>query len=435
MSRLKLRQCTPAMFVAAAVLALSACGQVYPNSTFTHLTDLNTSIDALWNRLLLFGTIVFIVTETLLILTIFKFRKRPGGPAPKQIHGNAALEITWTVIPALILVLIAVPTVRTIFKTQAKAPAGSLQVEVIGHQWWWEFRYPELGIVTANEVYIPAGRTVNFKLNTRDVLHSFWTPQLGGKRDLIASDIYTKKANYLWYTPDSSLTENVFNGFCTEYCGSSHANMRFRVYTVSADKFASWAAHQKANAQMSPAAPAPAVAATTPSGAKVVTVTQTKTAPTPAPATNDSGYVFPASKLPKWVVPTTPLPTTIAFDDGILNAGNAVAGRELMMNLAKAPCITCHNIRGEMQLMKDDQMKGPNLTHFASRHIFASGLYSTRARELALWIKNAPVMKPGSIMPTLGAGEYSPQMKQKVTAGGLDDRQIADIVAYLLALK
>ena len=186
MSRLNLRQRTPAMFVAAAVLALSACGQVYPNSTFTHLTDLNTSIDALWNRLLLFGTIVFIVTETILILTIFKFRKRPGGPAPKQIHGNAALEITWTVIPALILVLIAVPTVRTIFKTQAKAPAGSLQVEVIGHQWWWEFRYPELGIVTANEVYIPAGRTVNFKLNTRDVLHSFWTPQLGGKRDLIA---------------------------------------------------------------------------------------------------------------------------------------------------------------------------------------------------------------------------------------------------------
>jgi cytochrome c oxidase subunit 2 len=434
MSRLKLRQCTPAMFVAAAVLALSACGQVYPNSTFTHLTDLNTSIDALWNRLLLFGTIVFIVTETLLILTIFKFRKRPGGPAPKQIHGNAALEITWTVIPALILVLIAVPTVRTIFKTQAKAPAGSLQVEVIGHQWWWEFRYPELGIVTANEVYIPAGRTVNFKLNTRDVLHSFWTPQLGGKRDLIASDIYTKKANYLWYTPDSSLTENVFNGFCTEYCGSSHANMRFRVYTVSADKFASWAAHQKANAQMSPAAPAPAVA-TTPTGAKVLTVAQTKASPVLALATNDSGYVFPTAKLPAHVIPTTPLPTTIAFDDAILNAGNAVAGHELVTNIAKAPCITCHNIRGEMQLMKDDQMKGPNLTHFASRHTFASGLYSTRAKELALWIKNAPVMKPGSIMPTLGTGEYSPQMKQKVTAGGLDDRQIADIVAYLLALK
>ena len=436
MSRLNLRQFTSALCVAAAVLALSACGQdsAYPNSTFTHLTDLNTSIDALWNRLLFFGTIVFIVTEGLLILTIFKFRKRPGGPAPKQIHGHAALEITWTVIPALILVLIAVPTVRTIFKTQAKAPANSLQIEVIGHQWWWEFRYPELGFITANEIYIPAGRSVNFKLNTRDVLHSFWTPQLGGKRDLIASDVYMKKANYLWYTPDSSLTENVFNGFCTEYCGSSHANMHFRVYTVSAEKFASWAAHQKANANMSPAATTPAVAGvTTPTAPKVISMSQTNAAP--APISADSGYVFPTAKLPAHVIPTTPLPTTIAFDNAILAGGNAVAGRELVMNIAKAPCITCHNIRGEMQLMKDNQMKGPNLTHFASRHTFASGLYSTRAKELALWIKNAPVMKPGSIMPTLGAGEYSPQMKQKVTAGGLDDRQIADIVAYLLALK
>jgi cytochrome c oxidase subunit 2 len=434
MSRSSPRQFASALIVAVAVLALAACGQEYPNSTFTHLTDLNTSIDALWNRLLLFGTIVFIVTEALLIFTIFKFRKRPGGAPAKQIHGNAALEITWTVIPALILVLIAVPTVRTIFKTQAKAPAGSLQVDVIGHQWWWEFRYPELGIITANELYIPAGRTVNFKLNTRDVIHSFWTPQLGGKRDLIASDIYTKKANYLWYTPDSSLTENVFNGFCTEYCGSSHANMRFRVYTVSADKFAIWAAHQKANANMSPAPTAPAVAAAmTSTGAKVIPVAQSNAAP--APAVADSGYVFPTAKLPNWVVPTTPLPTTITFDETILKGGNAAAGRDLVTNIAKAPCLTCHNIRGEMQLMKDDQMKGPNLTHFASRHTFASGLYPTNAKTLALWIKNAPVMKPGSIMPTLGTGEYNPQMKMKVTAGGLDDRQIADIVAYLLALK
>ena len=149
-------------------------------------------------------------------------------PAPKQVHGNAVLEITWTAIPALILVMIAIPTVQTIFKTQAKASTGSLQVEVIGHQWWWEFRYPELGVTTANELYIPAGRTVNFALRTKDVLHSFWTPNLGGKRDLISN-----KTNYLWYTPNADLADQVFNGFCTEYCGSSHANMRFHVYTVS----------------------------------------------------------------------------------------------------------------------------------------------------------------------------------------------------------
>ncbi|NBS59793.1 MAG: cytochrome c oxidase subunit II, partial [Betaproteobacteria bacterium] len=155
-----------------AALALAACGDQYPNSTFTHLTDLNTATDALWNRLLLFGTVVFVFVEVLLLVTIFKFRQRPGSPAPKQVHGNAVLEITWTAIPALILVMIAIPTVKTIFKTQAKAATGSLQVEVIGHQWWWEFRYPELGVTTANELYIPAGRTVNFALKTKDVLHS-----------------------------------------------------------------------------------------------------------------------------------------------------------------------------------------------------------------------------------------------------------------------
>ena len=96
----------------------------------------------------------------------------------------------------MILALIAVPTVQVIWKTQGPAPAGALEVEVIGHQWWWEFRDPQYGVVTANELDLPAGRSANFKLMTRDVLHSFWTPQLGGKRDLI-----TNHTNLLWYTP------------------------------------------------------------------------------------------------------------------------------------------------------------------------------------------------------------------------------------------
>ena len=149
MSFFRPRRYAPALFVAVALLALAACGDQYPNSTFTHLTDNNRTISALWDRLMFLGTGVFVFVEALLIFTIIKFRKRPGGPKAKQIHGHAALEITWTVIPALILVLIAVPTVQAIYTTQAKAPDGSLKVEVIGHQWWWEFRYPELGVVTA----------------------------------------------------------------------------------------------------------------------------------------------------------------------------------------------------------------------------------------------------------------------------------------------
>ena len=252
MTRLLHRRPAAALFGAVAVLALTACsGQEYPNSTFTHLSDFNTDINNLWDRLYFLAMVVFVFVEALLLFTIFRFRAKPNAPLPKQIHGSHLLEMVWTAIPVLILIPLAIPTVKTIFKTQADAPAGSLQVEVYGHQWWWEFRYPQYGVTTANELYLPAGRTVNFTLRTQDVLHSFWTPQLAGKRDLISN-----KTNHIWYTPDAKLVEDAFNGFCTEYCGASHANMRFRVYTASPENFEKWAAHQKNPATGSPAATA-----------------------------------------------------------------------------------------------------------------------------------------------------------------------------------
>ncbi len=424
MSSNRLRRLVPALLAVVVVASLAACGREYPNSTFNATSELNVAIKALWDQLMVLGTIVFVVVESLLIFTIIRFRKREGGPAAKQIHGNAALEITWTAIPALILVLIAVPTVKTIFRTQAPAPAGSVQVEVIGHQWWWEFRYPQYGVVTANELYLPAGRTANFALTSRDVIHSFWTPQLGGKRDLI-----TNRTNLLWYTPDSSLAQNVFNGFCAEYCGSSHANMRFRVYTVAPEQFESWAAHQATASVLAPAPAVPAAGPVTPALAAAVGPVAPE-----APAANP-GYVFPAEKMPAHTVPRTPLPAAIQFDDTLLGQGDAIRGRALFVNLARTPCLTCHNVKGEMQLLSDDVARGPNLTHFGTRHTFAGGVYETSPRALALWIKNSPLMKPGSIMPTLGTGQYNAALKTTVTAGGLDDRQIADVVAYLLALK
>jgi len=194
------RRLASAALLGALALGLAACGGEYPNSTFNHNTDFNADIDALWDKLLFWGTIVFVGVEAALVYTIFRFRRRPGGATPKQVHGNTALEITWTAIPAVILIFIAIPTVRTIFKTQAKAAPDALQVEVIGHQWWWEFKYPQLGITTANELYLPNGRTVNFQLKTVDVLHSFWIPQMGGKRDLISN-----RTNYLWFTPTGGI--------------------------------------------------------------------------------------------------------------------------------------------------------------------------------------------------------------------------------------
>lgn len=398
MSMLRLRQAAPALLIAMGLLALSACGgPEYPNSTFNHTSDLNTSIDALWDRMLFLGTLVFVFVETALIVTIIRFRKRPGGPAAKQIHGNTVLEVTWTIIPALILLLIAVPTVKTIFKTQAPAPAGSLTVEVTGHQWWWEFKYPEYGITTANEVYVPVGRPVNFVLRTSDVIHSFWIPQLGGKRDLIAN-----RTNYLWFTPNADLGTQAFNGFCTEYCGTSHANMRIRLFTVQPDEFESWARHQATIAQ--PAQP-----------------DSNRTVP---------GYVFPREQLPAHVVPQTPLPTQVAFDDALLAQGDVARGAMQWM----MTCMACHAINGVPNAVSK---LGPDLTHVASRHTIAGGLFPNEPRVLARWIKNPRALKPGALMNANGLGEFDAY--RKITVGpqhlGLTDAQIADVVAYLATLK
>lgn len=415
---LRLRQAAPALLIAAALLALNACGgmESAPNSTFNHTTDFNTSIDGLWDLLLLWGTIVFVVVEAGLIYTIFRFRKRPGSAPAKQIHGNVALEITWTVIPALILVLIAVPTVKTIFKTQAPAPAGALTIEVTGHQWWWEFHYPEYGVTTANEVYIPVGRTANFVLRTKDVLHSFWVPQMGGKRDLI-----TNKTNMMWFTPNVDLGTNAWNGFCVEYCGSSHANMKFRLFTVQPDEFESWAAHQARPAlphDTTTAATVPPVTVASANGGSSPDATQ-------APAT---GYVFPAADLPAHVIPQTPIPARLTFDDALLAQGDAKRGETAFMI---GGCIGCHAISGNPMAMSNI---GPNLTHFASRHTLGGGLFPNNDTTLARWIKNAKAMKPGALMLVVGVGEYSPDLKGPVTAG-LTDAQIADVVAYLRSLK
>src|SRR4029079_5198938 len=240
---------------------LTACNNsAYPNSIFHSHTEFNREVDGLWKILIILGIIVFVFVETILLYVMFRYRRRSDDDRPEHVHGNTTLEILWTAIPALILVFIAVPTVRTIFRTQAEAQADAPQVEVVGHQWWWESRYPQYKITTANELYLPLGRTVNFTLRTQDVLHSFWIPQMGGKRDLIANH-----PNYLWFTPDS-VGELAWNGFCVEYCGASHANMRFRSFTVTPEEFAAWAAHQASPAAFGAVAPPVAPGAAAPAG-------------------------------------------------------------------------------------------------------------------------------------------------------------------------
>jgi cytochrome c oxidase subunit 2 len=445
----RLRRLTTAALPVLAAVALTACNNAaYPNSIFHDHTEFNREVGTLFKILIYLGTAVFIFVEVLLLYVLFRYRRRSESDRPEHVHGNTTLEILWTAIPALILAFIAVPTVRTIFKTQAKARADALQVEVIGHQWWWEFRYPQYKVTTAGELYLPLGRTVNFTLQTQDVLHSFWVPQLGGKRDLI-----TNHKNFLWFTPDS-IGVSALNGACVEYCGASHANMRFKAFTVTPAEFEQWAAHQASPAAygaIAPAAPtgaAPTGAAATgaapttapaagasdstkrvaaaPAGA---TPAPADTAAAPAATVQQAGFVsYPREKLPAWTVPKTPTPAGLTFNAALV--GNADRGLKLLSTGAGG-CVGCHMIAGNPVMMG---VIGPNLTHIASRTTIGAGLYPNDTKHLALWIKNARAMKPGVIMPTLGKGQFDPVTKALVPMG-LTDEQIADIVAYLQALK
>jgi cytochrome c oxidase subunit 2 len=275
-------------------------------------------------------------------------------------------------------------------------------VEVIGHQWWWEFRYPEYKIVTANELYLPVGRPVTFSLRTNDVLHSFWIPQLNGKRDLISNH-----TNHIWFTPDSI---GAYNGFCAEFCGTSHANMRFKAFAVSAEQFAEWAAHEQTGAVF----PAPVDTTPPPKPAKGAKPAPAAPPPALSVAMTNTG-TWPQDKLPVWVVPATPTPHELADP----MSGDAARGAAFFKT---APCIACHTVQGVSA-----GVIGPNLTHVGSRTSIGAGLYPNDPAHLMAWIKDAPMMKPGSQMMALGAG-FMP-------AGGLTDQQIADLAAYLTALK
>jgi len=182
---------------------------------------------------------IFIVVAGLLTYTIIRFRDRGAGDGrePAQVYGSNQIEIAWTVIPILIVLVLTMATARVISAVQNKqTPPDAVRVTVIGHQWWWEVRYPDLEIVTANEVHLPVSTTSQprlsvLELQSVDVVHSFWVPRLAGKTDVIPN-----RTNRMWIDPAE---EGTFLGNCAEYCGTQHANMLLRVIVESAPQFES----------------------------------------------------------------------------------------------------------------------------------------------------------------------------------------------------
>lgn len=225
-------------------LAFFSAGCNAAANTLAPESDFASRIAELYWESIGFYSIVLAIVVILIILALTKYstRREPGtfGP-PVHVSEHLALELAWTAGPAAILLLIAFPAiVVTFISTPDPPPPHALEVQVIGHQWWWEFRYPSLGIVTANEPHIPVGKRIFFKLDTADVIHSFWVPRLGGKRDLIPNH-----SNELVLTP-TKIGE--YYGECAEFCGLSHANMRMRVFVDSPTDFARWVAHERSGA-------------------------------------------------------------------------------------------------------------------------------------------------------------------------------------------
>jgi cytochrome c oxidase subunit 2 len=199
---------------------------------------------------LIISGVIFVIVAGMLLYAVIKFRKRAGddGREPPQVYGSNQLELAWTVIPVLIVLVLFLATARVIHSLQdAPKPPGAIEVVAVGHQFWWEFRYPGLGVVTANEMHVPVSDPTHptptfLKLISADTDHSFWVPQLAGKTDLIPNRI-----NTMWIDPHQV---GVYIGQCAQYCGTQHAKMLLRVVVESREAFDRWVQAERQPAQV-----------------------------------------------------------------------------------------------------------------------------------------------------------------------------------------
>ena len=394
---------------AGALLALTVAGLVaacnpadFPQSALLPRGDFAAMLDELFMTTVWWALLVFVLVETALIYAIVKFRGKPEDADPEQVHGNTVLEIVWTAIPALILAFIAVPTVRAIFRTYEVPGNDAMVVEVIGHQWWWEFRYPEYGITTANELHVPVGRMVALKMSSEDVLHSWWIPQLAAKRD-----VFPNRLTNMWFTAQEP---GFYPGQCAEFCGIQHGKMAFHVVASSPEEFDGYIQHLRTvSARVAPAA-APAAA---PADTAAATATTTTTAGALTPqgeidtTTTQSGMQRGGGVAEPPAAPGEVIEGQQAsYDPALVEQGRALFGA----------CAGCHSLDA-VNPMKG--LIGPNLANVGARRYIAAGTLRNTDANLAKWIMDPQELKEGVGMLDLG----------------LQEPQATALVAYLRSLS
>jgi cytochrome c oxidase subunit 2 len=348
--------------------------------------------------------VIFLLVASVLAYATIKFRARSdadeAAEPPEQGHGNPLIELGLIGASVLALVIIAVPTLKGIWYTHevpVEEKANAYTVNAVGYQWWFRFEYPneqikDVGqLVTSNELVIPAGRPVHINLRGMDVIHSFWIPRLAGKVDMIPN-----RANFLWLKADQP---GYFWGQCAEFCGDSHALMRFRVVALGPKEFNEWLEQQS-------------------SGARTVAAAGQATAKFASYRTdfkiNEPGYTtqYDLNPLEGWRAKQFPEKN----EDSTLIA----KGRELFQSKT---CFTCHVVRGHMV---GGSAAYPDLTHVGARTTIAAGLLENNPEQLARWIRHPNQVKPGNRMWTEG------YVKNNIK---LSEDDISALVAYLSSLK
>jgi cytochrome c oxidase subunit 2 len=363
-------------------------------------------------------TFIFVVVGSVLAYATLKFKARnPSGEQaepPPQSHGNPLIEMALIVASIALLVLIAIPTLKNIWYTHdvpEAEKANAMEITATGYQWWFKFEYPgemvklptggEAPLTIGNELVVPAGVPIRVHLRTIDVIHSFWVPKLAGKVDMIPN-----RANFMWFKADKP---GYFYGQCAEYCGDSHAIMRFRVIALSPSDYVKWLDNQKAGARTATAADIAAHA----DRPQIEFASLPSTAPGSTLAASGD---FDADPLAAWKKKQPP--------DAGENAALIAQGRKLF---SEKTCISCHTVRGHEGI----GITGPDLTHVGSRSTIAAGVLENSPERMHQWIKDPSYFKPGNKMFNGGYVDVATG-KPLFT---LNDQEINALVAYLQSLK
>ena len=359
---------------AAALFLLAAgCSQGY-QSTWDPIGPVAQKQLQLFNVLLWTMVAVFVLVEGALIYIVIRYRRRPGQPRPPQIHGHTALEITWTVIPTALILGLGIWSVFTLFELdQPPTDQGEiLEVTVTGHQWYFEFEYPDAGggkrISTANELKIPVDRPISLVMESDDVLHSFWVPKLGGKVDVVPT-----RRNTLWLMADSDMIEQplpaTYYGQCAELCGLAHAQMRFRVTVMTEEDYQDWVRNYSPPQALTPTA--------------------------------QQGRTLFQIHCSLCHTVNGPEVESVAKSriDSFLTGGDAVA------------------------------VPGPNLTDLRTRQTLGAGIIDFSVENLRNWIRNPEDIKPGNWMYDKAA------LYKEGGDATLSDAEIDALIEYLLELR